>query len=690
MLHPPCPLNTNTILSSKFRLRLFAIQILRDLQTKIRSQSAGNQLQSRVHFGASFALRPFAGHRSVGDRTETAQLHCQQQHDERYEINVRRMEFQCRTSARTVQGAACNSKYETLINFSIGPISLNLLYFFFLFFKMRDVILSATIRPHPFRSDNLTSSRLPPLPSNVTTVVQPTRSESNKIGFASLTASLRNTLLKRRKMFGWTSTGTGAWSNSSSTKQSAKQNVAPVLLEFDLDSNLKLLPTKIDGDGNILLHDPSGRSTASFGTSINNLSSLAIERIAFCNEHADKWRREIKVAHDVIPRAPPLSGTDGGRMNRPRSRSHRVAGQFTLDRAIHLQRAQSSCGALGDRAARSKLTSSDHRQCVRSYSHHRPAFTSSYPFRPEIIDQKLKSKSKLQNQTWNMFQSHPWKLDSDTFNRWNSKQDGNNNQLPIPSIRSTKGVPLVPMEFRWNQSDDHLDQFPDRDFISFHPSQFDTSQFTGSRCAQCEVNAKRSLDSVLNSADCANCGGPAGSPAINSNQSNIAAFRLKPAKCKSTGDPPIARSSPALDWTQVESLSLSHLYESLRMQSKMDRKETLDVILTSDALNSMQSKDGDPYRSAQIDADRLFDLQLKQLNKKHNFKASSANRLRHSKSDLDVRYAPFGEFTSTLQQTQLPPLPRVSQHQLRNKERSWSANKMIEFKWTKNELLLFH
>lgn len=130
-----------------------------------------------------------------------------------------------------------------------------------------------------------------------------------------------------------------------------------------------------------------------------------------------------------------------------------------------------------------------------------------------------------------------------------------------------------------------------------------------------------------------------------------------------------------LDLAQIESLSLSHLYESLRMQEHMDRKQTLDVIFapppaTVRARNGFSS--GDAYRR------KIPTTSGWKKRRALGLVPPLPQRLYCSKSDLDVRYAPFGTFTSELEKTKITALPRINPKELivkseQSKERSWSA-----------------
>lgn len=36
------------------------------------------------------------------------------------------------------------------------------------------------------------------------------------------------------------------------------------------------------------------------------LPELLLQRISFCSKHSDEWRQQIKIAHGIIPKPPPL------------------------------------------------------------------------------------------------------------------------------------------------------------------------------------------------------------------------------------------------------------------------------------------------------------------------------------------------------------------------------------------------
>ena len=102
-----------------------------------------------------------------------------------------------------------------------------------------------------------------------------------------------------------------------------------ILVEFDLDSNFKFIPFRSElnnliannfASSSLLFNSVSmsslhshfraqaNKSIVSFLSQLNaeQLPELLLQRIAFCNEHSERWRRQIKLAHDIIPKPPPL------------------------------------------------------------------------------------------------------------------------------------------------------------------------------------------------------------------------------------------------------------------------------------------------------------------------------------------------------------------------------------------------
>ena len=107
------------------------------------------------------------------------------------------------------------------------------------------MILGCTIRPQPFLN------KLNNQPEK--------KSESG-----SLSASFRRT-----------------WRSS----RSHQPQDVPVLLEFDLDSCFNFVRTFVEKNGTL---------------SSRKIPELVLNRIAFCDQEADSWREQIKIAHDVV------------------------------------------------------------------------------------------------------------------------------------------------------------------------------------------------------------------------------------------------------------------------------------------------------------------------------------------------------------------------------------------------------
>lgn len=94
-----------------------------------------------------------------------------------------------------------------------------------------------------------------------------------------------------------------------------------LLVEFDLNSNFKFIPYRTELNNlianNFMINNHSSLTSLhsnlkqtksiSFINQLNeHLPELLLQRIAFCNEHSDLWRQQIKLAHDIIPKPPPL------------------------------------------------------------------------------------------------------------------------------------------------------------------------------------------------------------------------------------------------------------------------------------------------------------------------------------------------------------------------------------------------
>ncbi|XP_074595972.1 imaginal disc development protein B4 isoform X2 [Brevipalpus obovatus] len=107
--------------------------------------------------------------------------------------------------------------------------------------QVRDVILGCTLRPQPFFPIDNTSNN----------------------------NSIKNFSLRR------------TWRSRNQIKIEDK----PVLLEFDLDSGFGIYRTFVEKNGTL---------------SSRKIPELVIQRIAFCDKEADLWRRQIKLAHDII------------------------------------------------------------------------------------------------------------------------------------------------------------------------------------------------------------------------------------------------------------------------------------------------------------------------------------------------------------------------------------------------------
>uniref|UniRef100_T1K5E8 Uncharacterized protein n=1 Tax=Tetranychus urticae TaxID=32264 RepID=T1K5E8_TETUR len=68
-------------------------------------------------------------------------------------------------------------------------------------------------------------------------------------------------------------------------RSNIKTEDKPVLLEFDLDSGFSFFRTFVERNGTL---------------SSRKIPELVIQRIGYCDAEADSWRRQIKLAHDII------------------------------------------------------------------------------------------------------------------------------------------------------------------------------------------------------------------------------------------------------------------------------------------------------------------------------------------------------------------------------------------------------
>ena len=105
-----------------------------------------------------------------------------------------------------------------------------------------------------------------------------------------------------------------------------------ILLEFDLDSNFKFIPYRTELNNLIAnnrihhssqlstlqlnfkqqQHSNQNKSIAFLSQTNEQLPELLLQRIAFCNEHSGQWRQQIKLAHDIIPKPPPIRSFRNG------------------------------------------------------------------------------------------------------------------------------------------------------------------------------------------------------------------------------------------------------------------------------------------------------------------------------------------------------------------------------------------
>lgn len=148
--------------------------------------------------------------------------------------------------------------------------------------RTREVILACTLRPKPFAS----VPKLPPKADETRKgpLAGRSRRRDKKRGtYATITASVRRSLSKLRLI--------GDVDNEEDEDE-------PVLLEFDLDSSFSFVRTFID---------PKNHTGTLGGRKI---PELVFKRLSYCNQEAELWRRQIKIAHDVIPKpqAIPIPG----------------------------------------------------------------------------------------------------------------------------------------------------------------------------------------------------------------------------------------------------------------------------------------------------------------------------------------------------------------------------------------------
>lgn len=123
--------------------------------------------------------------------------------------------------------------------------------------RVREVILASTIRPSPF-----------------SVAINPVQRSSS-----SLSSSIRRTLR------GGTINKLKSLANMASSSKEDKE--APVLLEFDLDSSFSFVRT---------FNERVGTLTS------RKIPELVLNRIEYCDQEADNWKRQIKIAHDIVPK----------------------------------------------------------------------------------------------------------------------------------------------------------------------------------------------------------------------------------------------------------------------------------------------------------------------------------------------------------------------------------------------------
>jgi hypothetical protein len=92
----------------------------------------------------------------------------------------------------------------------------------------------------------------------------------------------------------------------------SKKSEEPVLLEFDLDSSFTFIRTFCERGGTL---------------TSSKIPELVLQRIEYCERESDLWKRQIKVAHDIIPRLESESSCLSGN---GLVSDHRVSRRLTL------------------------------------------------------------------------------------------------------------------------------------------------------------------------------------------------------------------------------------------------------------------------------------------------------------------------------------------------------------------------
>lgn len=197
------------------------------------------------------------------------------------------------------------------------------------------MILAATIRPQPFRQDHEQATEVNGRNSakDEGAPVNTKQSFASSIRKSLLNHSIRKIKKRKSILNGATNPASNLEFIEEDGALSTENGDLAILVEFDLDSNFKFIPFRSELNNliannfasNLLfnshssismssLHSQShlraqaNKSIVSFLSQLKaeQLPELLLQRIAFCNEHSELWRKQIKLAHDIIPKPPPL------------------------------------------------------------------------------------------------------------------------------------------------------------------------------------------------------------------------------------------------------------------------------------------------------------------------------------------------------------------------------------------------
>lgn len=211
------------------------------------------------------------------------------------------------------------------------------------------MILASTIRPQPFRSDFENNNQFNQT-QNDDQQKQSTQSFAHSLRKSLLNHSLRK-MKKRKTILDQTKTNLDDLIKEDGALSTENGDLA-ILLEFDLDSNLKFVPyrtelnnlinsnlTGLNGSKSLVNSqsmttvNSNQKSLASKSISFINqfneqLPKLLLQRIAFCNKHSDEWRQQIKLTYEIIPKPPPLRSRTSNEHNSNSIRNHKTINQM--------------------------------------------------------------------------------------------------------------------------------------------------------------------------------------------------------------------------------------------------------------------------------------------------------------------------------------------------------------------------